>query len=122
MITNPNPVDQRKSKEQKKQKKIDELRKSFRMTPAHEILLAGTPEMQLGLLHLQMARAEQLCRPHYSEKSVKAVKAKLYAMEIAGYVQVDALPTKFAKSPYIYMLTKKGIDYLAQAGHDVMNT
>jgi hypothetical protein len=51
--------------------------------------------------------------------SVKAVKAKLRKLVDHGYVQFDAIPTKFTRSPYYYTLDKLGIRYLQQAGMDV---
>ena len=68
-------------------------------------LLRGTPEMPVGLYHLQMATAEQLCRLHYSPNSVKAVKKKLRKLCDEGIIQYDAIPTKFTRSPYYYRLT-----------------
>jgi Replication-relaxation len=67
---------------------------------------------------LQLAKADQLCRLHYKLGSLKAVKAKLRTLCDEGYVQFDCVPTKFTRSPYYYMLTKKGINYLSEAGLD----
>lgn len=91
----------------------------FAITPAYDILLRGTPEMPLGLYHLHIATAKQLCRLHYSMGSIKAVKAKLRKLCDQGYVQLDAIPTKFTRSPYYYALDKLGMQYLQQAGMDV---
>lgn len=91
----------------------------FPITPAYDILLRGTEEMPIGLYQLYIATAEQLCRPHYSMKTRKAVLAKLRKLTNYGYVQYDAVPTKFTRSPYYYALDKLGVRYLEQAGMDV---
>jgi Replication-relaxation len=92
---------------------------SFAITPAYDVLLRGSRQMPIGLHHLQVARAEQLCRLHYSMGSVKAVKAKLRKLTDHGYVQIDAIPTKFTRSPYYYTLDKLGVQYLQRAGMDI---
>jgi hypothetical protein len=92
---------------------------SFSITPAYDILLRGTESLPVGLYHLQMATAEQLCRLHYSMGSVKAVKAKLRALEDHGFVQHDAMPTKFTRSPYYYTMDRLGMQYLHKAGLDI---
>src|SRR5712692_4635857 len=96
-----------------------ELDTPFAITPAYDILLRGSEEMPIGLYHLHMATAEQLCRLHYSMKSVKAVKAKLRLLADNGYVQIDELPTKRLRSPYHYLLDIKGVAYLKAIGMDV---
>src|SRR5712691_1551104 len=94
----------------------------FAITPAYDILLRGSEQMPIGLYHLQMATAEQLCRLHYSMGSLKAVKAKLCTLCEHHYVQHDAMPTKFTRSPYYYVLGQLGIRFLAEAGMDVSET
>jgi Replication-relaxation len=91
----------------------------FAITPALDILLRGSDQMPIGLHHLQVATAEQLCRLHYSMGSIKAVKAKLRKLVDNGYVQIDAIPTKFTRSPYYYALDKLGVQYLQKAGMDI---
>jgi hypothetical protein len=91
----------------------------FAITPAYDILLRGSQAMPIGLYHLHIATAEQLCRLHYSMGSIKAVKAKLRRLIDYGYVQYDAMPTKFTRSPYYYTLDKRGARYLQQAGLDI---
>ncbi|HEY6540277.1 MAG TPA: replication-relaxation family protein [Ktedonobacteraceae bacterium] len=91
----------------------------FVITPAYDILLRGSLDMPVGLYHLHMATAEQLCRLHYSMGSLKAVKAKLRRLIDHGYVEYDALPTKFTRSPYYYTVGKLGARYLQQAGLDI---
>ncbi len=91
----------------------------FAITPAYDILLRGSEQMPIGLYHLHMATAEQLCRLHYSMGSIKAVKAKLRTLIDHGYVEYDAMPTKFTRSPYYYTLGKLGARYLQQAGLDI---
>lgn len=93
--------------------------KTFGITPAYDILLRGMSDMPIGLFHLQMATAEQLCRLHYSPNSVKAVKAKLRKLYFEGYVQYDAIPTKFTRSPYYYTLDRLGVRYLQDVGIDI---
>lgn len=96
-----------------------ELDTPFAITPAYDILLRGSEEMPLGLYHLHLATAEQLCRLHYSMNSVKAVKAKLRKLVDHGFVQIDELPTKRLRSPYHYLLDTKGVAYLKAIGLDV---
>ncbi len=91
----------------------------FRMTPVYDLLLRGTERTPVGLYHLQVATAAQLCRLHYSPGSITAVKARLKTLTNQGYIQADSMPTKFYKSPYYYTLGDKGIAYLAAAGFDV---
>src|SRR5947207_3892619 len=104
----------------KKAQKAKKPKKPSRITPALAILLHGTPEMPYGLLQLQMASALQLCLLfHWTEKmgSLKYVKAQLHTLVLAGYVEVDGIPTKLGNSPHVYMLSKKGINFLAKLGH-----
>ena len=91
----------------------------FAITPAYDVLLRGSDTMPIGLYHLHLASAEQLCRLHYSSGSIKAVKAKLRLLADNGYVQIDELPTKRLRSPYHYLLDTKGIAYLKEIGMDV---
>jgi Replication-relaxation len=90
----------------------------FVITPVYDILLRGSDSVPVGIYHLQMATAEQLCRLHYAKGSLKAIKARLKTLADAGFIQFDAIPTKFAKSPYYYALAKKSLDYLTEAGLD----
>jgi Replication-relaxation len=89
------------------------------ITPPYDVLLRGSHDMPIGLCHLHMATAEQLCRPHYSMGSLKDVKAKLRTLEDHQYIQHDAMPTKFTRSPYFYTLDKLGMEYLQEAGMDI---
>src|SRR5579863_7790094 len=89
------------------------------ITPPYDVLLRGSQEMPIGLYHLHMASAEQLCRLHYSPGSFKAVREKLRILCEHKYVQFDAIPTKFTRSPYYYTLDKLGFEYLEAAGLDV---
>jgi hypothetical protein len=91
----------------------------FVITPAYDVLLRGSEQMPIGLYHLHLASAEQLCRLHYSMGSVKAVRAKLRTLCDHKYVQFDATPTKQLRSPYYYTLDKLGFEYLQAAGLDV---
>src|SRR5260370_12325767 len=98
---------------------VSQLDAPFAITPAYDILLRGSQQMPMGLYHLHLATAEQLCRLHYSAGSIKAVKAKLRTLIDHGYVQFDALPTRLTRSPYYYTLDKLGFHYLRRAGLDV---
>src|SRR5713101_3689360 len=92
------------------------------ITPPYDVLLRGSQEMPIGLYHLHMATAEQLCRPHYSMGSVKYVRAMLRTLCDHKYVQFDAMPIKSIKatrSSYFYTLDKLGFEYLEAAGLDV---
>ncbi len=89
------------------------------ITPPYDTLLRGSEEMPIGLYHLHMATAKQLCTLHYSEGSYKHVRAMLRTLCDHGYVQDDAVPTKRLRSPYYYTLAKLGFEYLKRAGLDV---
>src|SRR6266446_4564227 len=92
------------------------------ITPPYDVLLRGSQEMPVGLYHLHLATADQLCRLHYSPGSFKAVREKLRILCEHKYVQFDAIPMKSVKatrSPYFYALDKLGVEYLEAAGLDV---
>ncbi len=76
----------------------------FVVTPVCDILLRGTSDMPIGLYHLGIATAEQLCRLHYSRGTIKTVKARLLLLSDHGYVQSDGIPSKTGRSPYYYAL------------------
>jgi hypothetical protein len=98
----------------------EEIKKEpFRVTPIYDKLLRGSQDMPIGLYHLYMAKAEQLCRLHYSPGSIKAIKARLRKLADEHYVQDDAIPTKFYRSPYYYALDYEGVRYLGHAGLDM---
>ncbi|SRR5579875_223257 len=84
----------------------------FAITPVYERLLIGDQNMPLGLYHFHLMTAAQLTRLHYSEGSVKHVKALLKVLVDHGYVQEDWTPTRLLRSPYLYMPTQRTIDYL----------
>ena len=88
----------------------------FRITPALDILLRGTESLPVGLFHLHVATAEQLCRLHHAMGSKKFVKAKLRILEDHGFIQHDELPTKRVRSEYHYMMDKAGMEYLWELG------
>jgi len=90
----------------------------FVVTPVYDLLLKGTADMPIGLYHLHMATAEQLCRLHYSMGSLTTIKARLKTLADNGYIQHDIIPTKQKEAPYYYALDKKGIRYLREAGLD----
>jgi hypothetical protein len=98
---------------------MEQPQEPFAITPAYDILLRGSEQMPIGLYHLHLATAEQLCRLHYSMGSIKWVKAKLRMLCDHGYVQYDAMPTKFTRSPYYYTMGKLGMQYLHKAGFDI---
>jgi len=89
------------------------------MTPVYDILLRGSSEIPIGLYHLHIAKAEQLCRLHYSPKSIKLIKARLRMLAIHHYVQEDWTPTRLYRSPYCYVLGSKGVEHLQEIGVDV---
>ncbi len=91
----------------------------FYITPVYDILLRGSSDMPIGLYHLHIATAEQLCRLHYSPGTIKTVKARLLLLSDHGYVQSDGIPSRSGRSPYYYVLGAQGIQYLEAAGLDV---
>lgn len=91
---------------------------SFRITPIYDVLLRGSEQTPVGLYHLHLATAEQLCRLHYSPGSIKAIKARLKVLTDNGFIQADTIPTKYYRAPYYYTLGQKGIRYLEEAGYD----
>lgn len=91
----------------------------FRLRGIHDLLLRGNETNPMGVYHLQMATAEQLCRLHYSPTSIKAVKARLKDLVDAGYLQADTIPTKMFRAPYYYTLGKEGVKYLGALGYDM---
>lgn len=92
---------------------------TFVLTPPYDILLRGSDALPIGLYHLHQATAAQLCRLHYAQGSLKAVKKKLKILAEYGYVQSDKVPTRQYSSPYYYTLGQKGWDYLKSLGYDV---
>src|SRR6266487_258553 len=96
--------------------------KPFVITPVYDILLRGSLYMPMGLFHLQIVTAEQLCRLHYKPGCIKAVKARLKNLAEAGYVQHDVIPSREFRRPYYYTLGTKGVRYLRQTGLDIDDT
>jgi hypothetical protein len=93
--------------------------KPFAITHVYDILLRGDPEgIPIGLYHLHIATAEQLCRLHYSPKTLKTIKARLCLLLEKGYVQFVERPTRRGRSPYYYALSQKGMDFVAQLGYE----
>lgn len=95
------------------------MTKPFVMTPIYDRLLRGSDTMPLGLYHLHLATAEQLCRLHYRPGVINAVKARLKTLCDHGYVQYGQKPSAEFRAPYYYTLAGKGVRYLAQQGMDV---
>jgi len=89
------------------------------IAPPYDVLLHGSQEMPIGLYHLHMATALQLCRLHHSPGSYKAVREKMRVLCEHKYIQFDAIPTKLTRSPYYYTLDKLELEYLEAAGLDV---
>lgn len=89
---------------------------AFMIRPTHDRLLRGNDEMPIGLYHLHLATAEQLCHLHYSPNSVKRVATLLRELTKNGYVQFDVAPTRFYRSPYYYAFAEEGIAYLRELG------
>lgn len=94
------------------------MSKTFAITPVHDLLLRGSPDMPIGLYHLHLATTEQLTRLHYKPGMLKTVSKRLKVLVDNGYIQADCIPTKLFKSPYYYTLDNKGIRYLADIGMD----
>lgn len=90
----------------------------FRITPVYDLLLRGSLTTPVGLYHLHMATAEQLCRLHYKPGSINKVKARLKDLTDNGFLQADAQPTKKGNGPYYYLLAQQGMRYLEDAGYD----
>ena len=94
------------------------MSKSFAITPVHDLLLRGNPDMPIGLYHLHLATTEQLTRLHYKPGMLKTVSKRLKALTDNGYIQADCVPTKLFKSPYYYVLANRGMRYLEDIGLD----
>jgi hypothetical protein len=94
------------------------MNKAFAITPVHDLLLLGSPDMPIGLYHLHLATTEQLTRLHYKPGMLKTVSKRLKVLVDNGFVQADCIPTKLFKSPYYYTLDNKGMRYLADIGID----
>jgi len=101
--------------------------KSFAMTPVDYRLLRGADDMPLGVYQLHLTTAEQLCKLHYSPKSIKWVQKRLKLLADNGYLNVDAYVMKrrsqkgkvyFIPHSY-YILSSKGIRYLEGIGLDI---
>jgi len=71
----------------------------FVMRPIYDTLLRGTAETPIGIYHLHLVTAEQLCRLHYSPGSINAVKAQLKTLVDEEYLQADAIPSKRLRPP-----------------------
>lgn len=95
---------------------------TFRITPAYDLLLRGSTATPVGLYHLHMATAEQLCRLHYKPGSINKVKARLKDLADHGFIQADAQPTKKGNGPYYYQMTLQGMRYLEDVGYDTSET
>ena len=100
--------------------------KTFRITPVYDLLLRGSPEMPIGLYHLHLATADQLCRLYYRAGMLTTVKTRLKALADHGYIQADATPIKhhtpakvYFSSRYYYTLAQKGMRYLEDIGLDI---
>jgi Replication-relaxation len=93
--------------------------KTFRITEIYHKLLVGSEAMPVGLYHLHLLTAAQLCRLHYSPGSYKAIRQRLRVLADEGYVVIDAIPEKFHRGPNYYTLGSKGIRYLADLGSDI---
>ncbi len=92
------------------------MTKPFTITAVYDKLLRGSEMMQVGLYHLHLLTAAQLCRLHYSMGSYKTVRQRLNDLADNGYVVIDAIPEKFTRGPNYYTLGTKGIRYLADLG------
>lgn len=95
------------------------MTKTFHLSPVHDLLLRGSPDVPIGVFHLYMATADQLTRAHYKAGMIKTTKMRLKQLVDAGYLWADSMPTRRFRSPYYYMLTDKGIRYLTSIGLDI---
>src|SRR5436305_7825932 len=93
--------------------------KPFIINTVYDKFLRGSETMPVGLYHLHLPPASQLCRLHYSQGSYKYVRQHLNDLADNGYVVIDAVPQKFTRGPNIYSLGVKGIQYLRDIGLDV---
>src|SRR6266700_229044 len=87
-----------------------EDRKTFVVTPVHDLLLHE-------LNTLQRATAEQLTRLNYKMGMINTVKQRLKDLTDAGYVLPLFHPS--IRLPYMYALDRKGMNYLQAQGVDV---
>ena len=94
------------------------MNKAFAITPVYDLLLRGSPDMPIGLYHLNLATTEQLTRLHYKPGMLKTVSKRLRVLTDNGYIQADCIPTKRFKSPYYYTLATRGMRYLEAIGLD----
>lgn len=90
----------------------------FVMRPIYDTLLRGTAETPIGVYHVHLVTAEQLCRLHYSPGTINAVKARLKTLVNEGYLQADTIPSKRLRAPYYYTLGAKGMKYLEGLGQE----
>jgi hypothetical protein len=91
-------------------KKQPRKKQSFVVTPVHDMLLRD-------LNTLQRATAEQLTRLNYKMGMLKTVQARLKDLTEAGYILPLFHPS--IRLPYMYALSRKGLNYLAAQGIDV---
>src|SRR6266571_6707082 len=87
-----------------------EDRKTFVVTPVHDLLLHN-------LNSLQRATAEQLTRLNYKMGMINTVKQRLKGLADAGYILPLSHPS--IRLPYMYALSRKGLNHLAAQGVDV---
>ena len=92
------------------QKKQAARGKTFVVTPVHDLLLHD-------LNTLQRATAEQLTRLNYKMGMIKTVKQRLKDLTEAGFVLPLSHPS--IRLPYMYALSRKGLNYLHKQGVDV---
>src|SRR5437764_1735748 len=85
-------------------------KKAFVVTPVHNLLLHN-------LNTLQRATAEQLTRLNYKMGMLNTVKARLKDLTDNRYVLPLSHPS--IRLPYMYALSRKGLNHLAGQGIDV---
>lgn len=92
---------------------------SFPITPPYDLLLRGSRQIPVGMYHLQLTTADQLCRLHYQPGTLNTVKARLKQLVDQRYIQADVVPKRhIGAPPYFYSLTPKGLRYLKSIGMD----
>lgn len=92
----------------------------FFLSSVYERLLVGDRDNPIGLFQLEKGSAAQLCRARrYKLTSIRRVKALLHTLVKHGYVCFDKHPTTEYRSPYYYVLSTRGIEYVKSIGYTV---
>src|SRR5450759_194246 len=88
-------------------------KKPFVVRVTHDAVLRG-------VYTLQLATCKQLrVLLGYSKNSKERVQKLVKKLTDKGYLLADCVPTKKAKSPYYYVLARKGRQYCEALGLDI---